>query len=114
MNLRKLRPTPVAAASMACSAAVTAQFIAGKATRDALFLANYDVTTLPTMVIATAIVSILFAVGSSKALSRMSPAVFIPLAFALSAVLLLAAWAFAGVVPKAAAAAVYLQISGIG
>jgi AAA family ATP:ADP antiporter len=114
MDLRKLRPTPVAAAAMVCSAANTALFIAGKATRDALFLANYDVTALPTMVIATAVVSILFAMGSSKALGRISPGVFVPLLFALSAALLMAEWALAGIVPKATASAVYLQISGIG
>ena len=38
---------------MVCSGVVTAQFIAGKATRDALYLAHLDVTTLPAMVIAT-------------------------------------------------------------
>jgi hypothetical protein len=114
MNLRSLRPTPVAALAMLCSAVVTAQFIAGKATRDALFLANYHVTALPTMVMATAAVSILFAVGSSKALSRIAPGVFVPLSFAISALLLIAEWALLGVAPKAAASIVYLQVSGIG
>jgi hypothetical protein len=33
--------------AMLCAAGVTAQFIAGKATRDALFLVNLDVTALP-------------------------------------------------------------------
>ena len=35
------------AAAMVCCGAVSAQFVAGKATRDALFLANADVTMLP-------------------------------------------------------------------
>jgi len=99
---------------MVASAMVTAQFIAGKATRDALFFANYDVTVLPTMVITTAVVSILFAIGSSKAFSRMTPSVFVPLAFAVSAVLLIVEWALLPVFPKTAASIVYLQISGIG
>src|SRR5580765_1872298 len=99
---------------MICSAAVTAQFIAGKATRDALFLGNFDVTALPTMVIATAAVSILFAIGSSKALGRISPGTFVPMAFAASAVLLLVEWALLPVAPRFAASVVYLQISGIG
>jgi len=93
---------------MVCSAGVSAQFIAGKATRDALFLANYDVTAMPTMVITTAVVSILFAVGSSKALSRISPGVFVPLLFALTGGLLLIEWALSTASPKAAAAVVYL------
>jgi ATP:ADP antiporter, AAA family len=114
MNLRSLRFSPVTTVAMVASAMVTAQFIAGKATRDALFFANYDVTVLPTMVIATAIVSILFAVGSSKAFSRMSPSVFVPLAFAVSALLLIVEWLLLPIIPKTAASIVYLQISGIG
>ena len=39
-------------------AVVTAQFVGGKAARDALFLAQLDVTSLPAMVIATSIFSI--------------------------------------------------------
>jgi ATP:ADP antiporter, AAA family len=114
MNLRSLRLSPVTVVAMVASAMVTAQFIAGKATRDALFFANYDVTVLPTMVITTAVVSILFAIGSSKAFSRMSPSVFVPLAFAVSAVLLIVEWALLPIIPKTAASIVYLQISGIG
>jgi hypothetical protein len=41
---------------MLCAAGVTAQFIAGKATRDALYLGSLDVTSLPAMVIVTAAV----------------------------------------------------------
>ena len=42
--------------AMVCAGAVTAQFVGGKATRDALFLASLDYTALPTMVIATSVV----------------------------------------------------------
>ena len=41
---------------MLCAAAVTAQFVAGKAARDALYLANLGVTALPVMVVASAVV----------------------------------------------------------
>jgi|RhiMetdeSRZDD1v2_1073273.scaffolds.fasta_scaffold05484_3 hypothetical protein len=99
---------------MVCSGVVGAQFIAGKATRDALYLANYDVTTLPTIVIVTSVVSILLVVASSKALTRLKPGTFVGLAFVSSAVLLIVEWALLRVVPKIAASAVYLQISGIG
>ena len=99
---------------MVCSGVVTAQFIAGKATRDALYLANLDVTTLPAMVVATSIVSILLVAASSKLLPRVTPGIFIPLAFAASAGLLLTAWAIVSAAPKLAATGVYLQISGIG
>jgi hypothetical protein len=100
--------------AMVCSGAVSAQFIAGKATRDALYLANLDVTTLPVMVVATAVFSILLVFASSHGLRRSSPATFVPVAFAISAALLLASWFLAFAMPALAAQAVYLQISGLG
>jgi hypothetical protein len=99
---------------MVCSGVVTAQFIAGKATRDALYLANHDVTSLPAMVIVTSLVSILLVVGSSKGLKTIAPADFVPLAFASSAVLLVAEWALLRAAPKIASQLIYLQISGVG
>src|SRR4030095_8356034 len=108
------RPDSTLTTAMVCSGAVSAQFIAGKATRDALYLANLDVTTLPAMVIATAAFSILLVFASSRGLRKTSPATFVPVAFAVSAALLLASWLLALVMPAVAAQAVYLQISGLG
>jgi hypothetical protein len=102
------------ATAMVCAGAVSAQFIAGKATRDALFLANLDVTSLPVMVIATSAFSILLVALSSRGLRRVSPGVFMPAAFAVSALLFLVEWALLPVAPVLAAQAVYLQISGLG
>src|SRR5512138_246549 len=89
--------------AMICSGAVSAQFIAGKATRDALYLANLDVTTLPAMVVATAVFSILLVIASSRGLSKVSPAIFVPIAFAVSAALLLASWGLTLFMPALAA-----------
>ena len=76
---------------MICSGAVSAQFIAGKATRDALYLANLDVTTLPAMVIATAAFSDPARVCQlTRAASVCTPGTFVPIAFAVSAALLMA------------------------
>ena len=66
------------------------------------------------MVIATAGFSILLVALSSQLLRRVSPATFVPIAFAVSAVLLLADWGLTWVAPAFAAQAVYLQISGLG
>jgi hypothetical protein len=99
---------------MFCAAGVTAQFIAGKATRDALYLANLDVTSLPAMVIVTAAVSIGLVVITSKCLRQISPGAFVPMAFAAHAVLLVIGWLLVPVAPRAAAVLVYLQISGVG
>ena len=100
--------------AMLCAAAVTAQFIAGKAVRDALYLASLDVTSLPAMVMATAVVSIGLVALTSKGLREVSPAAFVPIAFILSAVMLLVEWLLLPFAPRTAAILVYLQVSGVG
>ena len=99
---------------MMCAASVTAQFVAGKAARDALYLAHLPVTSLPAMVVATSICSILFAVVSARVLRRLSPASFVPGAFAVCAVLFVVEWLFEPAAPTLIARLVYLQVSGIG
>jgi ATP:ADP antiporter, AAA family len=107
------RPSPPVVA-MFSAAAVSGQFIAGKATRDALFLSYLDVTLLPMIVIATSVFSILLVAIGSRMLVRFTPVVFVPLAFAANAVFLLAAWLVIPLAPAVAACAVYLEISGLG
>ena len=114
MTSSRTRLDPAVLIAMICSGAVSAQFIAGKATRDALYLANLDVTTLPTIVIATAVVSILLVIASSQGLQKVSPATFVPAAFGLSGVLLFGSWLLTYSMPVLAARLVYLQISGLG
>jgi AAA family ATP:ADP antiporter len=97
-----------------CAGVVTAQFVGGKAARDALFLAQVDITSLPAMVIATSIFSIALVAVNAKGVSRLSPAGFVPWAFAVSAILLLAEWVLIFSSPKLAAVLVYLHISGLG
>src|ERR671919_2725700 len=100
--------------AMLCAAAVTAQFIAGKATRDALYLASLDVTSLPAMVMATAVVSMGLVAVTSKGLRQVSPGMFVPAAFVVSAAMLLLEWLLLPWAPRAAAILVYLQVSGGG
>ena len=114
MNIFRTRPDARTLAAFACSAGVSAQFIAGKATRDALYLATLDVTTLPAMVFVTAAVSIALVAVCSKLLERYSSDVVVPAIFAVNAVLLLVEWALVPTSPAWAARAVYLQISGVG
>src|SRR5688500_5799182 len=113
MNASPAQRTAVSIA-MLCAAAVTAQFIAGKATRDALYLASLDVTSLPAMVVATAVVSIGLVAVTSKGLRQVSPGVFVPMAFTVNAALLLVEWLLVPWAPRAAAILVYLQVSGVG
>ena len=114
MEFPKAQPGPAVTTAMVCAGAVGAQFIAGKAARDALFLANVGVTALPAMVVATAAFSILLIALSSRGLRRLAPATFVPIAFAVSAALLLVDWALLPYAPKLAAEALYVQISGLG
>ena len=114
MELPKAQPTTAVTTAMVCAGAVGAQFVAGKAARDVLFLASFPTTALPSMVVATAAFSILLVALSSRGLRRVQPGTFVPAAFALSAVLLLADWALTPIVPKFAAQALYLQVSGLG
>jgi ATP:ADP antiporter, AAA family len=114
MTALRSRPDSVVLTAMVCAGVVTAQFIGGKAARDALFLAQLDVTSLPTMVIATAIFSIGLAAISSQGITRLSPARFVPLTFAASATFLVVEWLLTYAAPKPAAVLVYLHISGLG
>jgi len=70
--------------AMVCAGAVTAQFVGGKATRDALFLASLDYTALPTMVIATSVFSIVLVGLNSRAARSISPSSLVPISFAVS------------------------------
>lgn len=97
-----------------CAGVVTAQFVGGKAARDALFLAQIDVTALPAMVIATSIFSIALVAANAKGVSKLSPARFVPWAFGVSALLLAAEWLLTLRAPRLAAVLVYLHISGLG
>lgn len=110
-------PSPSASAVLPaaiCAGVVTAQFVGGKAARDALFLAQLDITSLPAMVIATSVFSIVLVGVNAKWVSRLSPARFIPWAFAVNAFVLLAEWLLWFSAPRTATVLIYLQISGVG
>ena len=74
------------------SAAMIAQQVAGKATRDTLYLVSFDVTTLPAMMAVSALLSILAALWLSKLMLRHSPRSVVPAVFGVSGGLLLATW----------------------
>jgi AAA family ATP:ADP antiporter len=100
--------------AIVCAGAVTAQFVGGKATRDALFLASLNLTALPTMLIATSVCSILLVAANTRLSQKISPARLVPSLFGVSGVLFLAEWLLTYRAPKIAAVLVYLHISGAG
>ncbi len=97
-----------------CSTAMIANQVGGKATRDALFLSSFDVTSLPLMLIGSAVFSFAVVFGSSRALRRWSPARVIPIAFFTSALLLFCEWLIAFRYPALTAVLLYLHIAGLG
>jgi hypothetical protein len=96
------------------SAAVGGQYVASKAARDAIFLANFEAASLPAMVIASAIFSIVLVAASNRMLRGISPASWVPAVFFGMAVLVLADWALAVFAPGLAARLLYLVVSGAG
>src|SRR4026209_2883090 len=100
--------------AMLCAAAVTAQFVGGKATRDALFLTSLDFTALPAMLMATSVFSILVVALNSRAARRIAPGTLVPVLFVLSGVLFVCEWLLRSRAPSIAAVVVYLHISGAG
>jgi ATP:ADP antiporter, AAA family len=100
--------------AMLCAASVTAQFVGGKATRDALFLTSLDVTALPTMLIATSLCSILLVGANTRAGGKIAPAILVPASFIVSGLLFLCEWLTRASAPAMTAVVVYLHISGLG
>src|SRR5258705_344559 len=98
--------------AMLCAAAITAQFVGGKATRDALFLSALNVTALPTMLIATSICSIFAVAAYARWSRRFAPSTLVPASFVVSALLFVAEWLFRANAPAKTAVVAYLHVSG--
>jgi hypothetical protein len=96
------------------AAALIAQQVAGKATRDTLFLSAFQVKSLPAVMIASALVSVMAVLGFSRALVRRSPARAVPAAITAAFALLLGEWALSAPFPRATAILVYLHMAFFG
>ncbi|HSR54042.1 MAG TPA: hypothetical protein VLV83_24705 [Acidobacteriota bacterium] len=103
----------VFAATLTAGAMIAHQ-LAGKAARDALFLSNYAVTSLPVMLTGSAIFSIAVVLLTSWLMTRLTPGRLIPAAFAASAVLQIGLWGVLEVSPRAAAVLFYLHVAAFG
>jgi hypothetical protein len=101
------------AAAVAAAVIITLQ-LAGKATRDALFLSTFGVASLPPIVITAAVLSAFLAVLVARVMARSRPGRLVPRLYALSALLLLAEWALVGSARPAAAVLVYLHFTALG
>jgi MFS family permease len=91
-----------------------AQQVAGKATRDALFLSNFGVTALPATMAVSAVVSLIVVLWISRMMTRYSPARVVPVGFGISGAALFAVWALTFVAPRLAAGALYVYTALFG
>jgi ATP/ADP translocase len=93
------------------SAILIAQQVAGKATRDALFLSSFRASSLPSVMAGGAVLSLGAIFWLSRLMARHGPRQIMPVLFALNAAALMSAWALGLSWPRAAAVAVYLQMA---
>jgi hypothetical protein len=85
-----------------------------RASRDALFLSEFELDRLPLMVLGASFFSLCVLPWSTGAMARWTPARAVPAGFALSGVLLVVGGALAGRWPGAVAVCLYLQIAALG
>jgi hypothetical protein len=96
------------------SALTMAHQVAGKASRDAIFLSHFTIAQLPPMVMLAAIAAIAASVGGSRISVRFGPHRVAPVLFALSSLVQFAEWFVLGYSPRVAACLIYLHVAGIG
>src|SRR5262245_17387170 len=106
--MRKITPgdTSIHAAALSAAALIAHQ-VGGKATRDALFLSQFDVTALAWIVVVASVLSIILGVAGARLMASMAPGRLVPRAFLASAALLLIEWGVSYVNAGAAAVLVY-------
>lgn len=88
--------------------------VAGKATRDALFLSQFPITALPRMVAAAAIISLVAALAMSRLMGRLGPGRMVPILLFGSAAAQVGEWAVLQVSPHTAAVLVYIHFNALG
>jgi hypothetical protein len=109
------QPLPAGAVvSAIVSGGLIAQQVAGKATRDALFLSSFHVTSLPSMMALSALLSVGAAFWLSGLILRHSPAKVVPASFAVGGLAFLAEWGLYFPAPRLATALVYLHTALLG
>ncbi len=101
------------AVAMTAATLMIAQHVAGKATRDALFLSNFEISDLPKAMMLGAVVSIAAVIAMSRMLAVHGPARLIPPLYLASAALLAGQWLLAGTMPEAAAILLYVHVAAL-
>jgi AAA family ATP:ADP antiporter len=94
--------------------AVIASFVAGRAARDAILLANFDVSSLPLFIGISAVLSIPLVLVTGRLMVRYGPEHLMPFLNAVSSVMLIAEWALLRREPAIAAVVTFLHLSSLG
>jgi hypothetical protein len=100
--------------SLLTAMVMIAQQVAGKATRDALFLSQFDVRELPKLMVVSAALSVVGVLVMSRLLAMYGPSRLVPRGFAVSAVLFLIEWWLLGQAPHTAVIMLYLHMGIVG
>ena len=96
------------------AAAMITHQVAGKATRDALFLSAFGISALPEMFVVAAIFSIATGLLFAHILRVSEPRRTIPLAFMVSGIMQVVEWLLSYVSLPATAVLVYLHMAAVG
>ena len=103
----------VLAATVAVALLIANQ-VAGKSVRDALFLSTFSVASLPPVMMASSLASVVAVLLLSRAMRRASPFRVEPLAVGLATLLLGGWWLLSVGAPRVAALAFYLHMALFG
>jgi hypothetical protein len=101
-------------AAAAAAAVMIANQVGSKATRDTLFLSNFDIDALPLMLMGAAAFSIITLLWAPRLVTVWTPARMIPITFGLSGLLLAGEWALWFESPKATSVILYLHVAARG
>jgi hypothetical protein len=101
-------------AATAAVALLIANQVAGKSVRDALFLSSFSVASLPPVMMASSLASVVAVILLSRAMRRASPFRVEPLAVGLATLLLGGLWLLSVGAPRAAALAFFLHMALFG
>ena len=112
-NAREAFTSPVLPATIA-AAAMVAQQVIGKATRDALFLSHFPVARLPIVLIVGSLMSAMVVWLTTRCIARFGPARVAPIAFAVYGVVVLVEWALASRLEPQVALVFYVQSIAVG
>ena len=100
--------------ALVAAAAMTAQLVSGKATRDAFYLSHHAASSLPRVIALSSVVSVVAVVAASWAMAAFSPRRVVSALVAAGGGLFVAEWALAPARPGLASTLLYVHMATVG